>query len=190
MSPDSVTNIAIWRGKKFPRMRREAAAMKGITEMANEAQSLNSLRKELRRDLEVTGNWFMEVLRYPADDSVALLYRARAAYVRITAQDPKPVEIQVLLRRNGIIRKTTIHKRFRRFAYLSNDGTKIKWFKEYGDPRAMSYMTGEFVKTTKYPASEMLHHKIDCGTLVLWYATMDRQCDERHGCEVCRLCKL
>jgi len=131
----------------------------------NESQSFITLRKALRRDIEVTGNAYMEVIRF-LDGKLAMLYYMDSRYVRLQAIQRDPVEIEVELLRDGEIKKVKVMKRFRAFAMIQT-GNRIKWFKEYGDPRKMDAYTGKYegdaegqTKEIRQEASELIHLKI------------------------------
>ena len=131
----------------------------------NEIQSFPILRRELRRDLETTGNAYIEVVRYP-DKSLAALYRADARYMRLQVKQNKHVEVVVDLPRFGISKKTVIYKRFRRYCMLVNPVQgQLRWFKEYGDPRRMCAITGKYEdelengETIQEEATEIIHLK-------------------------------
>jgi len=136
-----------------------------LLEQANESQSFLSVRRDVRQDLEVTGNGYYEVVRNRKGD-VVLIYRVKAAYMRMTPLDETPIEVTVPIRRMGKIMKMKIKKRFRRFAYLTESSNKAVWFKEFGDPRPVSASTGEIGGNIKKNdlATEVIHIGIDSGT--------------------------
>lgn len=131
----------------------------------NEEQSFTRMRKEVGRDYEVTGNGFMEVVRY-MDNSISTIYRADSRYIRLQIKQETEIPIDVKLIRNGMIRKTKIYKRFRRYAMITTTRLdKIRWFKEYGDPRKMCSITGKYEnelekdEKIQEEASEIIHIK-------------------------------
>ena len=131
----------------------------------NETQSVIRLKKEVGRDYEITGNGFIEVVRYP-DGEISTLYRADSRYIRLQVKQEKETPIDVEFIRNGKVRKTKIFKRFRRFAMITSTRLeKLKWFKEYGDPRRMCAVTGKYEEDMKEgeeiqeEASELIHIK-------------------------------
>jgi len=145
---------------------KEKEELSDFFKQANESQSFIELRKDLRRDYETTGNAYIEVIRY-LDNEIATLYRADSKYMRLQAKQEEPVEVKVPLIRNGKVRQTPIKKKFRKFAMITNGGKyEIRWFKEYGDPRNMCAITGEYEEDLKKTnrevkefASEILHFK-------------------------------
>jgi PBSX family phage portal protein len=158
-----------YRGNKSdldkPEIINERENLRQFFKRVNETQSFTSLRKELRRDYETTGNSFMEIIRYN-DGNISTLYRADSRYVRLQAKQKDYVDIQIPLFRDGEIKLTTIQKKFRRFAMITNTSIHdIRWFKEYGDPRKMCAVTGKYEneldkgETIKVEASELIHFK-------------------------------
>jgi len=131
----------------------------------NETQSIVRLKKEVGRDYETTGNGYIEVVSYP-DGEISTLYRADSRYIRLQVKQDKEIPITVDFIRNGRLRRTTIYKRFRRFAMITNTrADKIKWFKEYGDPRRMCAISGKYEEDLEKgekieeEASEIIHLK-------------------------------
>jgi len=158
-----------YRGKKAdldrPEIIAERETLRNFFKRVNEDQSFTSLRKELRRDYETTGNSFMEVVRYN-NGGISTLYRADARYVRLQVKQKETVDIKIPLFRNGQMTLTTIQKRFRRFAMITNTSIHdIRWFKEYGDARVMCAVTGKYEnelekgESIKVEASELIHFK-------------------------------
>ena len=148
----------------------EREALKGFFEQVNEDQSMTDLRKALRRDYEITGNAYIEVVRY-RDESISTIYRADSKYMHLQAKQKDAYPIKVPLKRNGRIRNTTVYKYFRRFAmviapYQTGTGsTKLRWFKEFGDPRRMDAKTGKYEnelgkgEKIEEEANEIIHWK-------------------------------
>jgi len=158
-----------YRGDKAdldkPEIIKERENLRQFFKRVNESQSFTTLRKDLRRDYEITGNSYMEIIRFP-DGNISTLYRADSRYVRLQAKQKEPVNIQIPLFRNGKITNTTIQKRFRRFAMITNTSIHdIRWFKEYGDSRKMCAVTGKYEnelkpgEEIKREASEIIHFK-------------------------------
>ena len=156
-------------GPKDKKFNEEVQAEKKLlTEFfskVNETQSFPILRRELRRDLETTGNAYIEVVRYP-DRSLAALYRADARYIRLQVKQSNYVKVTVDLPRLGASKRTTIYKRFRRYCMLVNPiQGQLRWFKEYGDPRRMCAITGKYEdelqkgEEIQEEATEIIHIK-------------------------------
>ena len=141
---------------------------------ANNEHSLYTLRTLLRLDYEITGNWYLEVIRYGGrKQEIALLYRAKPIYMRLGTAGP-PVDVTYKLKRGGKMKSTTITRTFRRYAFIHPANLKkIKWFKELGDPRKMDCDTGKYEEQlsqgeTILPeklATEILHYKEEGGSM-------------------------
>ncbi len=142
----------------------EKAALQGFFSRVNETQSMVALKKEAGLDYERTGNAYIEVVPY-LNGSVSTLYRADSQYMRLQLKQEETTPITVNLIRNGTVKPTTIHKRFRRFAMISDTTNNIRWFKEYGDPRVMCSISGKYEHELKKnekiiaPASQIIHIK-------------------------------
>lgn len=136
----------------------------------NETQSFKKLRKELRFDYEGTGNAFVEVVRFPTGQ-IATLYRADSRYIRLQKKQNEYQTIDVSFPRNGERRTIKVSKRFRKYAMVvntvggGNKSKRIRWFKEYGDPRKMDANTGRYEnelgpnEQIEDEANELLHWK-------------------------------
>ena len=148
-----------------PEIIKERASLIDFFKRVNETQSFTKLRKELRRDYEITGNSFMEIVRYNTG-KIATLYRCDARYMRLQVKQQDEVETYVKLVRDGKLTNTKIFRRFRRFAMVTNTSIHdIRFFKEYGDPRMMCAITGKYESELGpnekiiQEASEIIHFK-------------------------------
>lgn len=132
--------------------------------------SFIELRRASREDLEVLGNFAWEVLR-DENGEVKRFVHVPFYTLRMTKRDEDPVEVDVKRKVDPITYETaTEKKRFRR--YVQVVGSKIVYFKEFGDPRHLSKKTGQYSETEEEivvrakedqhdgVASEILHYKI------------------------------
>jgi PBSX family phage portal protein len=145
--------------------------------------SFVAFRRKLRRDLEMTGNAYFEVLRAgeaneAAPAEICAFTHMPSYQMRLGKLDDDPFLVErkvVRLQADGSVKIEQIKewKRFRRFiqsravygrmfATLDN---KVRWFKQFGDPRRMHKETGDFeTETNKVPdnmlATEIIHLKI------------------------------
>lgn len=114
-------------------------------------------RRQLRRDLESTGNGYLEVLRNLGGEIIFVRYM-EAKMMRLVKLD-EPVEVDVELDRNGEKVKAKIWTRERR--YVQKIGTQMIFFKEFGASRNLNRETGYWEGDEKLPpeklASEVLH---------------------------------
>lgn len=142
---------------------QEKQDLKNFFKRVNESESLQSIRRSMRLDYEITGNGYFEVSR-SADGEIACIYHMDARHIRAArATEEDYQEITVQLFRGGKLRPITVKKKFRRYAqYISTTG-KIRWFKEYGDPRKLDATDGKYKKKPKEVASEIIHFKIGTG---------------------------
>lgn len=143
-------------------------------------ESFPAMRKKLRKDLETTGNAYLEVLRNAAGKIQGFTHMP-SYQIRLSKSedDPYRVEIPVLeLQLDGGVKIASmpIWKRHRLFvqsrilqrrnlSYIS--GYRMRWFKEFGDPRVYDYENGDPVSADKladFPeekrANEMIHFKL------------------------------
>lgn len=137
--------------------------LKHFFDKVNETESFRTVREKVRRDLETIGNGYIEVIRFK-DDTIATMYHADGKTMRLQAIQPEPIPITVPLFRSGKLREVTINRKFRRYVtVLSKYKRKVRWYKQYGDPRSMDADTGDYAKgktKAKNEASEILHMKI------------------------------
>ncbi len=146
-------------------------------------ESFVAFRRKLRKDMEMTGNAYFEVLRSglanEANPGEICAFTHMPAYqMRLGRLDDDPMLVTrkiVQLQADGEVKIKEVKewKRFRRFVQsravygrtLSVMGNKLRWFKQFGDPRRMHKETGEF-ETDAQPvpdnmlATEVFHLKI------------------------------
>jgi PBSX family phage portal protein len=134
--------------------------------------SFIDLRTKTRKNLEITGNCYWEMLRDGAG-KVARIVLAPVCYIRLTPIDSEPTIIQDRVPVSDTTWKEVPQKKFfRRFAEVGNDQKKVKaYFKEFGDPRVVSRLTGRVfeslekmmadkdIKPEDGPATELFHLK-------------------------------
>jgi len=161
-------------------MRAEKVRLDNFFAYASIDESFPALRKKLRKDLETTGNGYLEVLRNAAGKIQGFTHMP-SYQIRLSKSedDPYKVEIPVLeLQIDGSIKIVSIPvwKRYRLFvqsrilqrrnlSYIS--GYRLRWFKEFGDPRVYDYDSGDPVladKLKEFPeekrANEIVHFKL------------------------------
>jgi capsid portal protein len=138
--------------------------------------SMTDLRMKLRKDLETTGNGYLEMIRNAAGD-VQGFNHIPSYQMRLAPRDHEQIKIDLPIlekQADGSIKATklTTWKRFRRFAQsravlrvnLSFIGSfKLRWFKEFGDPRVIDNRTGKIGDDSlpeQHRANEIVHFKI------------------------------
>ena len=141
-------------------------------------ESFVNFRRRLRRDLEMTGNCYFEVLRDTAGEIQAFThmpgYQVRMGKLDEDAflVDKKVLELQA----DGSVelKKVKEYKRFRRYVQSKAihrrmlhtiEGHKVRWFKQFGDPRNLHKETGDFEEPGKpveeaKRATEIIHIKL------------------------------
>ena len=123
--------------------------------------SFPTMRRLLRRDLESSGNGYLEVLRNRRGD-LAFLRGVIAHGVRLVKLG-EPVMAQKKVVRGGEAVSYSVHTRERTFIQVI--GTRKVYFKEYGASRDLSRTTGKW-GTEAVPikeadkATELLHFKL------------------------------
>lgn len=140
-------------------------------------ESFISFRRKLRRDLEMTGNAYFEIIRN-ADNEIQSFTHMPAYQMRLGKLDDDAMMVDrkiVELQADSSVKIKTIKewKRFRNYAQsravygrnLHLVGSKVRWFKQFGDPRRLNKNTGDFA-TPSQPvadadlANEVYHMKI------------------------------
>jgi len=102
--------------------------------------SFNAVRKRVRRDYELFGDGYYELLR-DADGQLVGLEHMPAGTVRKSRLSERPVPMDVWQRgEDGVFTRGKAWRRVRRYAQCI-DG-RYQWFKEYGDPRPIRGDTG------------------------------------------------
>ncbi|MBR1604268.1 MAG: phage portal protein [Synergistaceae bacterium] len=136
-------------------------------EFCNQELPYSQLRRRVRRDLEVLGNAYWEIIRDGKGD-IAWIEHIEGHTMRLTKLDSEYTPVTYLIRDDASneLRPYESRKRFRRFVQIRNN---IKtYFKEFGDPRYMDARTGEYVSESKIesadfiPANEIIHFKLYC----------------------------
>lgn len=150
------------KDKKLPLAVAEKATVSNFFDQVNEGQSFTTIRKLRREDVEILGNGAFEVIRNRLN-RIQMLYYMPFKKLRLTFLDTTPINIPITLLRDGKKVKVVVKRYFRKFAQVGASGKKLRWFKEFGDPRTMSATTGEFTLNPKIKASEIMHHKLSFG---------------------------
>lgn len=113
-------------------------------------------------DKEKTGNGYAEVIRDGTGMPVGIEY-VDAEYIRVCKRS-KPEDVEYTILENGVEKKVTRKKRFRKYVQLIDE--KKVYFKEYGDPRHLDSQTGKYGEDVPddQRATEIFHFKIGSGT--------------------------
>ena len=152
--------------RNTPELQAQKHKLLDFFDMINESQSFTSARKQFREDFEVLGIGGFECLRNKKGE-LQLMYYSPFKNIRMSSKLTKPVDVTYQIRRNGEIIPITVKKRFRKFAQISDTTQqKLRWFKQFGDPRSMDYRTGEFKESKTYAATEIFSIKHPFGGLL------------------------
>lgn len=140
-------------------------------------ESYTAFRRKLRRDLEMTGNAYFEVMR--ANGEIVGFTHIPSYQVRLGRVDDQALLIDqkvTEIQPDGSVKlaKRKAYRRFRKYVQSRTihrrtlqtvEGSRVRWFKEFGDPRHMHRDTGDFeTEQKKVPesarATEVIHLKI------------------------------
>jgi PBSX family phage portal protein len=131
-------------GDKDPDAIAEKKRILNFFKSCNPHMSFTALRRRLRQDFESVGNAYVEVIETVKGD-VAWLEHLPPQNILLTAPDPEEQDIEIVfIGEEGEIIKKEAKQKFRR--YRQRVQTKTVWFKEFGDPRDINWMTGELVE--------------------------------------------
>ncbi|MBQ4418674.1 MAG: phage portal protein [Synergistaceae bacterium] len=145
----------------------ERKSILNFFEFCNQDLPYSQLRRRVRRDLEVLGNAYWEIIRDGKGD-IAWIEHIEGHTMRLTKLDADYTPVTYLIRDDASneLKPYESRKRFRRFVQIRNN---IKtYFKEFGDPRYLDARTGEYVSESKIesadfiPATEIIHFKLYC----------------------------
>lgn len=120
-------------------------------------------RKRMRRDEELNGNGYWEIVRSGKD--ITEINHVESHRIRLTKMDEEatPYTVPVVSPKDDY---KVIHverkKRFRRYVQLDSSGKIAVYFKEFFDPRKINKNTGEVDEKVSVAdeATEMKHFKI------------------------------
>jgi len=181
-------------------MIRERIAVEKFFSFCTVDESFEKLRMKMRQDLETTGNAYWEVLRN-ADGEIVQFDYVPSYTVRLLPTEQVPQKVKMPVRATLITTTDEfVNKRFRRFAQVAQGPTRDKslvWFKEFGDSRLYSHLTGKQYATEAAmrkaepdarPATEMIHFKIHSSRsaygLPRWASEMLAVVGSRHADEI------
>lgn len=149
--------------KESPEAQTEFHRIKDFMDHANENESWMLVRKKMREDLEVLGNSAVELVRNLRGE-LTLAYHAPFKNLRISAKTGRAITVPCQIPRDGKIAIIRVKKYFRKYCQISSNGKRMRWFKEFGDPRVMDAVTGDYVTTKpRLVASEIWHHRLFFG---------------------------
>ena len=130
-------------------------------EFCNFELPYSQLRRRVRRDLEVLGNGYWEVIRDGKGD-IVWLEHIEGHTMRLTQLDREYTPVTYMIRddESNELQEYPSRKRFRRYVQI-RDGKRV-YFKEFGDPRLIDARSGEVDDNAELPATEIIHFKQYC----------------------------
>jgi len=125
-------------------------------------ESFVTVRKKVRRDMERTGNGYMEIIRNLKGEIVFARHVDSKMIRLIKLSDP--IEDAMSISRKGSQVNMKMAQRYRRFVQLVN-GVELRYFKEFGCPHEVNKTNGKFgTPTAAVPvrnrASELIHFTV------------------------------
>jgi PBSX family phage portal protein len=117
----------------------------------NGDQSFTTIAEKFWRDYEICGHAYLEVVK-AMSDKPQLVFWADTRRLRACYLDDTLVDVSIKVRRGGKIVSIPAKKKFRKYVMLSTQAAtesavethKLRYFKEYGDPRKMNALTGHY----------------------------------------------
>lgn len=103
--------------------------------------SFRSLRQRMRREMEATGNGYLEVIRNVASE-IVFCGPLESKMMRMGRLSGPAVPVAVTMMRGGKEITFTQYKRERRFA--QKVGADLIWFREFGSSRDLDKFTGQW----------------------------------------------
>jgi PBSX family phage portal protein len=154
------------KDKDNPEVVSEETRVQNFFDQVNDEQSFRTIRKLFRADYEVLGCGAFEIIRNLRGE-VQMIFHMPMKQLRMTQSEGRPVTVTVEIMRDGRPVQVQMKKYFRKFCQLRTTGAKVRFFKQYGDPRTIDAIDG-LVKAPsrcKMVASEILFIKHDFGNL-------------------------
>jgi len=147
------------KDKETAEMAAEWNRVENALKYMHMEKSFIDVLKEAIDDREACGNGYIEVIRNGKREVVELEKIEDPASIRTTKKGPA---INTVYYRDG--QNFNRKKKFRRYVQIVN-GSKVVWFKEFGDSRIMDLRTGVFDDKTpdEFQANEILHLKTGSG---------------------------
>jgi capsid portal protein len=127
------------------------------------------LRRRMRRDQYAVGHGVLEVVRDATGDPAQVGY-VPAHTILPRAKQPPPVVVDVEVPVSPIATRT-VKRRVEFQHYVQQVGTRMVYFKDFGDPRVVSGATGEIYKSAAalHSAEDKRDTKVAEATEVLYF---------------------
>jgi len=134
---------------------QDAETIQGLRDFFDEPYpciSFTTMRRYLRRDLESTGNGYLEVIR-DVEGEITFLQHLDANLTAMVRLD-KPVQVSTEITRLGRDKTVNLYKRERRFAQKINN--KMVYYREFGSSRQLDRITGYWEGDPRLKETEAL----------------------------------
>lgn len=137
----------------------ESEELQSFIDNANSEESLSAVHAVRIENYERMGYDFLEVIRDRAG-RVSLVRTVKAGTMLLCPKDEEEIQVRYDILRGKRVSYVTELRTFRIFR--QQEGGKIRYFKEFGDPRRLNFTTGRFESKTEpvpngYEATEILH---------------------------------
>ena len=135
------TGYSVERADGHPLTEDDAKAVADVRDFFDHISpegSFITVRRRLRRDLEMTGNGYLEVLR-DAGGEIVFINHLESGITRIVKKD-SPVRVEETIKRGGRERRVRRYTVERRYAQVV--GTKLVYFKQFGAKRRLHARLG------------------------------------------------
>lgn len=129
--------------------------------------SFTSMRRSTRRDLESTGNGYLEVIR-SEDGAITFIKHAEAKLTRMVKLGER-VQTTQTVKRMG--QEVSVQTMVRERSFVQVVGNKLVYFKEFGSSRKLDWKTGiwegsaleggeTYVVRPEFEATELIHFTV------------------------------
>jgi PBSX family phage portal protein len=141
-----------------PQEQKEIDLLNEIFNDPNGRDSFVLIRENLRRDYELTGNSYLEIIR---DNSgmPSMMFWLDCERMRLTPLDGFYTQVQTTLQRGGHDVDISHYKKFRRYVQITitpyTGKRELRWFKEFGDPRRMNAYDGSYLLPSPQQQDEL-----------------------------------
>ena len=133
----------------------EQDELQSFIDSANSSESLASVHAKIVLDFETFGYAFLEVVR-DIKNRLALVRAMHAIDTRLLPKDSTPISVDYKMNRGSRVVFAREYRTFRRYAQIVNG--RVRYFKEFGDPRPMNMDTGEYGAVSHdKEATEVIH---------------------------------
>jgi PBSX family phage portal protein len=152
-----------------PEVKEEWARLTNFFTYAYFDGSFVDLRRKIRRDLEFTGNAFIEVIRSPSTDKIDGFEHlpARDMWIgKISKEGFEVKQKKLIVKPDGTheLDEERVQRRFRTYFQSRDAGVTGVWFREFNDPRPIRISDGDPARnqSEEEPTNEVIHLRHYC----------------------------